>query len=145
MIVLGADRHGFKAIGFVEGYLNARKFPFVNVGVKAEGENVNLEDLIPRAVDKVKENKANKGIFSCGTGVGVAVGANKFNGIRACLAVNEKMAEWSVVYDDCNVLCLAGWGVDKKTVFKILDSWFSAKYDGDKNRRKMLQHFDTWR
>lgn len=144
MIFVAADKHGFKVIKYVEGYLKAHSLEFVNLGVKTETEDMKLENMIPQVVTKVRENEDNKAILSCGTGVGVAVGANKFRGIRACLTTTPQIAEWSVVYDNCNVLCLSGWGSDKATVYKILDAWFNAKYDGNKERSKMIAALDTW-
>ncbi|MBI5619594.1 RpiB/LacA/LacB family sugar-phosphate isomerase [Candidatus Gottesmanbacteria bacterium] len=145
MILVAADKHGFKTIQYVGEYLNEHGIDFVNLGVKGESEDVKLEDVIPQVAKKVRESEDNKAILSCGTGVGVAVGANKFRGIRACLATTPQIAEWSVVYDNCNVLCLSGWEADKATVYNILDAWFHATYDGDKERLKMIAAFDTWR
>lgn len=145
MIYLGADKHGYSAIKIVEEYLSKNKIEFVNLGVKNSTEDISLQKLIPLVVQKVKENSADKGILSCGTGIGVAVGANKFKGIRACLATSEKIAEWSVVYDNCNVLCLAGWEAKKDVIVKILNSWLSAAFAGDQPQLKMLQTFDEWK
>lgn len=144
MIYIGADKHGYKAIQFVEDYLKSHNIDFENLGVKNENEDMPFEDMIPKVVSKVKEDEDNKGILSCGTGVGVEVGANRFSGIRACLATNPKIAEWSAVYDKCNVLCLVGWDVEKKNVDKMLDAWLNAKYDGDEKRLKMIETFDSW-
>ena len=144
MIYISADKHGFKAIQFVEGYLKAHNLSFENLGVRGEEEDMKLEDMIPPFVEKVRSNSANCGILSCGTGVGVEVGVNRFSGIRACLATNPKIAAWSKMYDNCNVLCLVGWETNKEIVCEVLDAWFNAQYDGDTGRLKMMESFDTW-
>lgn len=144
MIFIAADKHGYKTITFVEDYLKSKGMKYMNLGVKNESENIKLEDMIPNIVKKVILDENNKGILSCGTGVGVEVGANKFSGIRACLATNEKIAEWSVIYDKCNILCLTGWNNNKDRIYKILDKWFASKYDGDKQRLRMMDIFNTW-
>lgn len=100
--------------------------------------------MIPKVIKKIKDIKNNRGILSCGTGVGVEVGANKFSGIRACLAGNEQIAQWSTVYDKCNVLCLTGWECKKEEIFKILEGWLTKKFDGDIKGLKMFDVFDTW-
>ena len=144
MIYIAADKHGLRAIKFVEEYLKSRNIPYDNLGIKTETEDMRLEDMIPKVVAKIRENRENKGILSCGAGVGVEIGANKFSGIRACLATNTKVAEWSRVYDNCNVLCLVGWEPEKNTIHSILDAWFGAEYDGDADRLKMMEVFDSW-
>ncbi|MDO8523709.1 MAG: RpiB/LacA/LacB family sugar-phosphate isomerase [bacterium] len=145
MIYIGSDKHGLSAIRSTEDFLNARGIAFQNVGVSKEDEELPLQDLIPKVVEGVLKNpKENRGILSCGTGVGVEVGANKFSGIRAVLADSEQVAEWSRIYDDCNVLCLIGWNAEKGKMEKILGAWFRTEYDGSERRLKMFDAFNTW-
>lgn len=144
MIYLASDKHGYKAIQFVADFLNSKNFEYLNIGVQNDEENIKLEDFIPKVVSEVKKDLSNRAILSCGTGVGVEVGANKFAGIRASLVADEKIAEWSRIYDNCNVLCLAGWEADKDKIAKIVDVWLSSEYDGDKDRLEMFKTFDTW-
>lgn len=145
MIYIGADKHGLKAIQFVSEFLKSKGMVFENLGVTAENEELPLQDLIPKIVQGVlKDPKNNRGILSCGTGVGIEVGANKFSGIRAVLADSEQIAEWSRIYDDCNVLCLIGWNAEKEKTERILDAWFRAEYDGSERRLKMFDAFNTW-
>ena len=145
MIYIAADKHGHKAIKFAEEFLIRNKIEYQNLGVTNAKEDMRLEDMIPPVIHGVLQSKSNMAIFSCGTGIGVEVGANKFSGIRACLATDKKIAEWSRVYDNCNVLCLVGWNCARKKVHAILKSWFKAKYDGDKGRLKMFKAFNKWR
>lgn len=144
MIYLAGDKHGFQAIQFVKTYLANHAIPYQDLGVQSGSEDMPLETMIPSVVQKVKNNQEAKAILSCGTGVGVEVGANKFSGIRACLATTPKIAEYSIVYDKCNVLCLVGWDCTQKSVDEILNVWFNAKYDGNKKRLTMMRTFDTW-
>jgi ribose 5-phosphate isomerase B len=101
--------------------------------------------MIPIVVSMLKKSTSHKAVLSCGTGIGVAVGANKFKGVRACLATSEQIAEWATVYDNCNTLCLVGWDINQTKTNRVLDAWLNAKYDGSKKRLKMLKTFDTWR
>lgn len=143
MIYVAGDKHGYIAIQFVIEYLKEHKIEYINLGVASLSEDMKLEDMIPPVVKEVLGSNST-GILSCGTGIGVEVGINKFNGIRACLANDKQIAEWAKVYDKCNVLCLVGWNSDKQLVYAILDSWFSAKYDGNEARLKMFDCFDKW-
>lgn len=144
MIYIAGDKHGYSAIEFVIEYLNEHEIEYVNLGVTSLSEDMKLEDMIPPVVKKVLDDDSNIGILSCGTGIGIEVGVNKFSGIRACLADNKQIAEWARVYDKCNVLCLVGWNSDRQRVYEILDSWFSARYDGDEARLEMFDRFNEW-
>lgn len=145
MIYLGADKHGFKAIKIVQNYLVNKSVGFVNMGVDKENKDIKLEELIPKLTKKILESENNKGIIICGTGIGVSVGANKIKGIRSVIATNKTIAKWSVVYDNCNVLCLSGWKSNKKNIEEIINSFLNAKYDGSEKRLQMMKTFDTWR
>ncbi len=144
-VYLAGDHHAIDTIQIVEEYLNLHNIEFENLGSKNKTQQTKLEAFIPKVTNKVLENKQNLGILSCGTGIGVEIGANKFTGIRACLATNKKIAEWSKIYDNCNVLCLVGWEPNKKQIHSILNTWFQAKYDGNQDRLKMFKTFDEWR
>lgn len=144
MVYIGADKHGLETVKAVIAYLNEKKIPFKNLGAASPNEDMKLEDLIPPVVNGIRENKENKGVLICGTGVGVVVGANKFAGIRAILGNDEKIVEWSRQYDDCNILCLAGWDVESEKVGKLLNTFLNTHYDGDTNRLSMIKTFDTW-
>ena len=144
MIYVGGDKHGYKAIEHVSDFLVSQKIEFINLGVQNENEDIKLEDLIPKIISEILKDKENKAILSCGTGVGIEIGANKFAGIRAVLATNEKIAEWSRTYDDCNVLCLVGWNTEKAKVEKIVDTWLKSNYDGNIDRLEMIKKFDSW-
>ena len=124
--------------------VSIKKLEYIDLGVKNETEEIVLEKMIPPVVKGVLENEANRGILSCGTGIGVEIGVNKFSGIRACLATNETLAEWASVYDKCNVLCLVGWNCNRVQIFKMLEKWLGSKYDGDKRRLKTFEEFDKW-
>jgi len=115
------------------------------LGVTSENQDIKLEDLIPKVTKKILGLENNKGILICGTGIGVAIGANKIKGIRANLATDKTIAEWSVTYDNCNVLCLTGWKPKKINIEKIIQSFLNAKYDGSEKRLQMVKTFDTWR
>lgn len=144
MIYLGADKHGLTTIQFVSDFLKSNNIEFVNLGIEKEGEDIKLEELIPKVVTEILKDGKNLGILSCGTGVGVEVGANKLSGIRACLATDEKIAEYSRVYDDCNVLCLVGWEAEREKTNRIVSTWLKAEYDGSESRLKMFDTFDKW-
>jgi len=145
MIFLGGDKHGLKTIDFVINYLEAKKINFQNLGLTQQNPTTSLEIFLPEVASQVLKSVENMGIVSCGTGIGVEVGINKFSGIRACLVVEPKFANWARVYDKCNVLCLPGWEISQTQINSILDAWFSGEYDGSQSRLKMFETFDSWK
>lgn len=145
MIYIGGDKHGLEVSIIIEEYLKENRIPYQNLGVKNSEDNILLEELIPKVATKILKSENNKGILVCGTGIGVTIGANKIKGIRASLASNKTIAQWSVVYDNCNILCLSGWNPNKDKIEKIVNSFLNAKYDGSEKRLHMMKVFDSWR
>lgn len=144
MIYLGADKHGFKTIHYVKEYLTQHNKQFEDRGVQNPYDEQKIEEIIVDIAQRVRKNEQHIGILSCGTGVGVEVGVNKFSGIRGCLATNKTIARYAIEKDKCNVLCLVGWHPNKKTINGILNAWFTSQYDGNVGRLKMFQIFDSW-
>lgn len=124
--------------------LHLRGIAHDDLGVVDDKTDMTLQTLIPPIVRKVLEIQGNLAILSCGTGVGVEVGANKFSGIRACLATTPQIATWSRAYDDCNVLCLVGWECSAQTIESVVGAWLDARYDGNEKRKIMFAAFDQW-
>lgn len=144
MIYIGGDKFGYDLIKIVSSYFGSRSIEYQNLGVNSPDEGIELEELIPKVVNKIRKSGDNKGILVCGTGVGVEIGANRFKGIRASLCNTPKLAEWARDKDNANVLCLSGWDFDEANIQAVLDTWFKTNYDGDAKRLKMFSAFDEW-
>lgn len=142
MIYVAGDHYAVELVGQITAWLEKNGKEFENLGSKSGDDKLSLQEMIPRVVEKVKENEHNFGILVCGTGVGVEVGANRFKGIRASLANTAQIAEWARNKDNANVLCLSSWAEPK--VGEVLEAWFNTEYDGDQNRLEMLKEFDSW-
>lgn len=144
MIYIAGDKHGWQAISIVIEYLDGHGIAYENIGVTNKDDDMPLEVMLPPVATRVKSGTENSAIVSCGTGIGIEVGINKFSGIRAALATNPQLAEWAKEKDKCNVLCLVGWQASKESVYAILDAWFASEYDGSQKRLAMMDAFDTW-
>ena len=143
---IAGDKHGFKVIEIVKEWLLENEYKFKNLGISNREENISLQEMLPKVAKSVLQDNKNQsfGIVSCGTGIGVEFGINKFSGIRAVLATDPQIAEWARVKDNCNVLCLVGWRPNKDNISSILDKWFSAGYDGSEKRLEMMNEFNKW-
>lgn len=144
MIYLAGDTHGWKAIKYVIKYFDERNVQYENLGVKNDQEVMALETMLPIVAGKVRSDPTGFAVVSCGTGVGVEVGINKFSGIRAALVTNPQLAAWAVEKDKCNVMCLVGWQATEENIHTMLDAWLSSAYDGNQKRLAMIDAFDTW-
>ena len=108
--------------------------------------NINIHDLGPysdQAVDypdyaalvahEVSSGMADKGVLVCGTGVGMAMAANKFPGIRAANVTAVQFAELARGHNDANVITLSGRFVDVETNRDILSVFLSTAFEGGRH------------
>jgi RpiB/LacA/LacB family sugar-phosphate isomerase len=113
-IYVDADHRGYKLKEKLVEFLRELEYDVVDLGSKKINEDDDYSEISIKLAEKVvKENT--KGILICGSGVGVAVAANKVNGARAALCGSEKQARLGREDDDINILCLSADLVDEST------------------------------
>jgi RpiB/LacA/LacB family sugar-phosphate isomerase len=100
-------------------------------------EPVDYPVYVRPVVRDILEKNADCGVLVCGTGTGMAMAANRFCGIRAAVAVNEKMAELSRRHGHANVLCLGSRWVSGEGAVAILEVFFSTKFEGGRHARRI--------
>ncbi|MBU0670743.1 RpiB/LacA/LacB family sugar-phosphate isomerase, partial [Patescibacteria group bacterium] len=107
MIYLGADHAGFKLKEQIKDYLDQRKIKYKDFGTNNE-ESVDASDFAVKVAKKVRQNKINRGILICGSGIMMSMAANKIKGARAALVWNPKIAKQAREHNDVNILALSG-------------------------------------
>ena len=96
---------GFPLKGPVIAALRDWGHVVIDVGTHST-EPVDFPDIAEEVCKRVLSGEAERGIMVCGTGVGAAIAANKYPGIRAALCHDTYSAHQSVEHDDVNVLCM---------------------------------------
>jgi ribose 5-phosphate isomerase B len=85
----------------------------------------------------VAAKDADFGVLVCGTGLGVAMAANKVPGIRAATCNDTLSAHFARAHNDANVLAMGGRLTDEGTAQKILDTWLSTPFEGGRHARRV--------
>jgi len=98
---------------------------------------VDYPDYAFKVCKKVLENKATMGILICGSGIGMSISANKFNGIRAALCQNEYSATMARQHNDANVLCLGERVSGKGMIEAIINAWDNTKFEGGRHTKRV--------
>ncbi|MDH3964954.1 MAG: ribose 5-phosphate isomerase B [Deltaproteobacteria bacterium] len=136
-IALAADHAGFELKEKIAGYLEARGFEVMDLGTHDE-EPVDYPDFA-RAIGKVlQEEKAERGILVCGSGVGACVAANKMSTIRAGLCHDTYSAHQGVEHDDINVLCLGARVIGEELAKELVSAFLAASFTGEERHRRRL-------
>ena len=85
--------------------------------------------------DQVANGDVDRGILICGTGIGMAIAANKVPGIRATTCHDEVTAEICRRHNDVNVLCLSADLVGEQRIQRLVEVWLSTEFDGGRHAR----------
>ena len=117
-LVIGGDHAGYPLKVKVLARLKAQGHDVTDVGAFSE-EPVDFPDVTARLVAKLRDGTAERGLLVCGTGVGAAIAANKFRGVRAALCHDIHSAHQCVEHDDANVMCLGGWIVGEQVAYEL--------------------------
>lgn len=100
-------------------------------------ESVDYPDFAALVARRISDGSVDRGILICGTGLGMAIAANKFPGVRAASCVDEVTAEFSRRHNDVNVLCLSGDLLSPRSVERLLQIWVDTEFEGGRHQRRV--------
>lgn len=137
-IFLGSDHGGFYLKEKLEAYLAKRKYEFEDVGDTELNPDDDFPQFAARAAVKVlgeEEKDDPRAILICKGGQGMAMAANRFNGIRAVVVTTPEEARESRHDNDANILCLPARlldapGDDLELWKEVVDVWLTASFSG---------------
>jgi ribose 5-phosphate isomerase B len=87
--------------------------------------------------DAVERKQYDLGLLVCGSANGVAITANKHQGIRAAICWNEELAILARQHNDANILCLGARFTEPALAQKILDRFLTASFEGGRHERRV--------
>jgi len=133
---LGADHAGFRVKETIKKYLEGADYGVDDVGTHSE-ESVDYPDFARAVAERVASGKDPLGVVLCATGIGVAIVANKVEGIRAALAHDSLTARRAREHNDANVLALGGKVVGDDEAIAIVQEFLSAQFSGGRHQRRI--------
>ncbi|EIW66296.1 ribose 5-phosphate isomerase [Tremella mesenterica] len=130
-IVMGADEagHGYKSIIKADLEKDPRVIKVIDVGVHEGTDKTAYPHVGVAAAKKVASGEADRALLICGTGMGVAISANKVPGIRACTAHDSFSVERLVLSNNAQVLCLGQRVIGIEVARKLVREWLGYIFD----------------
>jgi ribose 5-phosphate isomerase B len=135
-IAIGGDHAGFTFKNRLKLYLENQGFKIKDFGPFNDG-SVDYPDFAHPLSQAVENGEFKLGILICGSGNGVAIAANKHQGIRAALCWNEELASLARRHNDANVLCLAARFVDYSLCKKISEIFLFTEFEGGRHATRV--------
>jgi ribose 5-phosphate isomerase B len=135
-VAVASDHRGYHLKEKVISLLKAKGHTVIDDGPASEA-SVDYPDFAALVARKVSRGEVERGILICGTGIGMAISANKFPGVRAAACVDEVTAELSRRHNDLNVLCLSGDLLSSRSTERLVEIWMDAQFEGGRHERRV--------
>lgn len=140
MIYIASDHRGFELKESLKSHLAESGEPFEDLGNSVFAKDDDYPDFAAVAARKVSQNpRENRGILLCGSGIGMAVAADKFPGMRAGLCTSARLAEMGRRDDDINILALAADMTDEKTAKEIVQAFLKTPFSGEERHKRRIE------
>ena len=136
-IAVGADDAAFALKAKIVDYLKSKGIPVEDYGVNKPDPSVLYPDVALTVAQAIAAGRHDRGILMCGTGIGVAITANKVPGIRAAVCHDPYSTERSRKSNDCQIMTLGSRVVGEELAKSLVDTWLASDYQGGKSAPKV--------
>ncbi len=138
-VAVGADHAGFNLRESVIATIKAAGHQVIDLGAHDYDAEDDYPDRAAPVARSVQSGEADRGVIVCGSGIGAAITANKFKGIRASVCHDSYSAAQGVVHDDMNVLCIGGRVVGDAIADELVTAFLGAKMGSEMRYHRRLE------
>src|SRR5215210_8904021 len=130
LIAIGADNAGADMKNALKKQLEADpRVDVIDLGVPDASDDRAYPHVGIDVAQAVARGEAHRGLLVCGTGIGMAISANKVPGVRATVAHDSYSVERSVLSNDCQVLTLGARVIGLELAKRLVDEWLNYDFD----------------
>ncbi len=141
MLALGCDHGGYELMQEIIKYLDENNITYENFGTY-KNESVDYPVYAKKVATAILEKKADMGVLICGTGIGISITANKFQGIRASLCTNTFMAQATREHNNANVLCMGGRVNTKNEALEIFKTFYETEFSNEERHINRINQIE---
>lgn len=136
-ILIGSDHFGYELKEDVKRYLKELSHEPIDVGCDSSEVPVDYPDIGRDLAERIARRECERGILICGTGIGMAIVANKVRGVRAACCHDPYSAERARKSNDAQVLTMGAQVIGPALARIILDHWLASEFAGGRSARKV--------
>ena len=137
-IAIAADHAGFSLKERLRDRLLAEGHEVVDLGTRNE-DSTDYPDYAAGVARRVMAGDSERGILVCSSGVGMAIAANKINGIRAALAANPDEVRLTRAHNDANILTIGAKFTPENDAAEMIDIFLDTAFDGGRHSRRIAK------
>lgn len=135
-IAVGADHNGYRLKEAVKARLVGLGHEVSDFGCSSE-DVVDYPDVAADVSRAVVSGEVERAVLVCGTGIGMAIAANKIHGVRAASVMDPYSAERAMASNNAQVLCFGAKVISAEVANLLLDHWLDATFQGGDSGRKV--------
>jgi 2-polyprenyl-6-hydroxyphenyl methylase/3-demethylubiquinone-9 3-methyltransferase len=143
VISIASDHAGFQLKLEIESYLKALDYKVADHGCTTKQKCVDYPDYAIKVVEDIINKKANYGVLICGTGSGMGIVANRFEGVRAVLCNSVEIAKLAREHNDANILCLGARFTDNELAKKIVKQFLKTEFSQESRHKKRINKLNN--
>lgn len=135
-IALGSDHAGFEIKASIKNWLEQNGYVVQDFGTLSSS-SCDYPDYAFLVAQAVSLRLADRGILICGTGIGMAITANKIPHIRAAVCFDEETAKLCRLHNDCNILCIGARTTPEDILMNIVKLWLITPFEGGRHQKRV--------
>ena len=135
-IAIGNDHRGVESKQSLQATLESWGYQVSNCGADTS-ESCDYPDIAGAVAGKVASGECDRGILICGTGIGMAIAANKVCGARAAVCNDLKSARLCREHNNANVLCLSGDLLAEQSLDDVIKTFLETEFEGGRHARRV--------
>lgn len=135
-IAIGSDHAGFDYKELLKKSLQKNGYDLKDFGTDS-ADSTDYPDIAHPVATAIENNQFELGVLVCGSANGVAITANKHQGIRAAICWTEELASLARQHNNANILCLPARFVSYELAEKILHRFIQEKFEGGRHERRV--------
>jgi ribose 5-phosphate isomerase B len=139
LILIGSDHIGYPLKENLKAYLVELGYTVSDVGVPDDTNPVDYPDVAVALAERISAGETDRGILICGTGIGMAITANKVPGVRAACCHDPYSAERARKSNDAQVITMGSQIVAPTLARLLLDHWLASEFAGGRSAAKVAK------
>jgi ribose 5-phosphate isomerase B len=139
LILIGSDHIGYPLKENLKSYLLELGHTVIDVGVPDDANPVDYPDVAVTLAERIAAGETDRGILICGTGIGMAITANKVPGVRAACCHDPYSAERARKSNDAQVITMGSQIVAPTLARLLLDHWLMSEFSGGRSAPKVVK------
>jgi len=135
-ISIGNDHAGTDYKFLIINFLRTKNIEVINYGTDSK-DSVDYPDFVHPVAKDVENKSTDLGILLCGSANGVAMTANKYQGVRAGLCWKNEIVELIRQHNNANILCIPARYTTEKELLKMVETFISTDFDGGRHQKRI--------